>query len=81
MWRSREEGCRQGVPGPGLLMLGRVRGGGKTADTVCRITVKAMAVEYRTALPDEALLVAEIKRARDELDPRNDHLPALREGA
>ena len=42
---------------------------------------KVMAAEYRTALPDEALLVAEIERARDELDPKNDHLSDRREGA
>lgn len=34
---------------------------------------KVMAAEYRTALPDEALLVAEIDRARGELDARNGH--------
>ena len=30
----------------------------------------------RTALPDEALLVAEIDRARDEINARNGHLAA-----
>ena len=32
---------------------------------------KVMTAEYRTALPDEALLVAEIEKARNELDERN----------
>lgn len=38
---------------------------------------KVMAAEYLTALPDESLLVAEIERARGELDARNGYLAGI----
>ena len=41
---------------------------------------KVMAAEYRTALPDERVLVAAIERARSEIDTRNGHLASTRLG-
>ena len=41
---------------------------------------KVMAAEYRTALPDEQALAAEIERARSELETRNGLLPGTRPG-
>lgn len=72
---AREHWCNEHENPPVGLILCAEKGESLARYALEGLPNKVMAAEYRTALPDEAVLVAEIERARGEIDARNGALP------